>query len=122
MKKTYILLSMLTYGLLQPVIAFADSTEPKEIMDMFIGTLSVKDKKAILTRCDLAENTYTLKDADWAEKKAVENYLSKAEKLKQPIYAEVLGAYKQEADTNVILVDSIENITEAKSCHLNDLF
>ena len=48
MKKTYILLSMLTYGLLQPVIAFADSTEPKEIMDMFIGTLSVKDKKAII--------------------------------------------------------------------------
>ncbi|WP_278395541.1 hypothetical protein [Acinetobacter venetianus] len=122
MKKTYILLSMLTYGLLQPVIAFADSTEPKEIMDMFIGTLSVKDKKAILTRCDLAENKYTLKDADWAKTKAVENYLSKAEKLKQPVYAEVHGAYKQEADTNVILVDSIENITEAKSCHLNDLF
>ncbi|QNH52110.1 hypothetical protein HWI77_04930 [Acinetobacter venetianus] len=122
MKKTYILLSMLTYGLLQPVIAFADSTEPKEIMDMFIGTLSVKDKKAILTRCDLAENKYTLKDADWAEAKAVENYLLKAEKLKQPVYAEVLGSYKQEADTNVILVDSIENITEAKSCHLNDLF
>ena len=64
----------------------------------------------------------TLKDADWAETKAVENYLSKAEKLKQPVYAEVHGAYKQEADTNVILVDSIQNITEAKSCHLNDLF
>ncbi len=122
MKKTYILLSMLTYGLLQPVISFADSTKPKEIMDMFIGTLSVKDKKAILTRCDLAENTYTLKDADWTETKAVENYLLKAEKLKQPVYAEVLGVYKQEADTNVLLVDSIENITEAKSCHLNDLF
>ncbi|WP_288401281.1 hypothetical protein [uncultured Acinetobacter sp.] len=91
-------------------------------MDIFIGTLSIKDKNAILTRCDMAQNEYVLKDADWSNEKAVSDFLSKATTLKQPIYAEVIAAYKNEKDINILLVDSIENLTEAKSCHLADLF
>ena len=91
-------------------------------MDIFIGTLTVQDKKAILTRCDLTQNEYVLKDADWSKQKAVSSFLSKATTLKQPIYAEVIAAYKSEKDTNILLVYSIENLTEAKSCHLTDVF
>ncbi|MCH7313705.1 hypothetical protein [Acinetobacter sp. ANC 3882] len=122
MKKTLLTFSLLILSLFLPVAAFANSTDPQESMDIFIGTLSIKDKKAILTRCDIAANEYVLKDADWSQEKAVSRFLSKATKLKQPIYAEVIAAYKSEEDTNVLLVDSIDNLTEAKSCHLSDLF
>lgn len=121
MKKTS-LSFLFILSLFLPVAAFANSTDPKESMDIFIGTLSIKDKKAILTRCDIAANEYVLKDADWTNEKVISNFLSKAKKLKQPIYAEVIAAYKSENDTNILLVDSIENLTEAKSCHLSDLF
>ncbi|EPH32870.1 hypothetical protein L293_1047 [Acinetobacter gyllenbergii CIP 110306 = MTCC 11365] len=87
-----------------------------------MGTLTIKDNKAILTRCDIAQNEYVLKDADWSNEKAVSSFLSKATILKQPIYAEVIAAYKNEKDINILLVDSIDNLTEAKSCHLSDLF
>ncbi|EPG38586.1 hypothetical protein [Acinetobacter colistiniresistens] len=110
------------FSLLFPFTTFANSTEPQESMDIFIGTLTIKDKKATLTRCDSVENEYVLKDADWSKEKAVSSFISKASKLKQPIYAEVIAAYKSEKDTNVLLVDSIENLTEAKSCHLADFF
>ncbi|WAU75725.1 hypothetical protein [Acinetobacter sp. TR3] len=122
MKKMSLIFSLLAYNLVHPLTAFANSTEPKETMDIFIGTLTVQDKKAILTRCDLTQNEYVLKDADWSKQKAVSSFLSKATTLKQPIYAEVIAAYKSEKDTNILLVDSIENLTEAKSCHLSDLF
>ncbi|ESK57341.1 hypothetical protein [Acinetobacter tjernbergiae] len=122
MKKMSLIFSLLAYNLVHPLTAFANSTEPKEAMDIFIGTLTIQDKKAILTRCDLTQNKYVLKDADWSNKKAVSGFLSTAAKLKQPIYAEVIAAYTSEKDTNVLLVDSIENLTEAKSCHLTDVF
>lgn len=121
MKKTS-LSFLFILSLFLPLAVFANSTDPKESMDIFIGTLTIKDKKAILTRCDIAANEYVLKDADWSQNKAVSRFLSKETKLKQPIYAEVIAAYKNENDTNVLLVDSIENLTEAKSCHLSDLF
>ncbi|ENX42988.1 hypothetical protein [Acinetobacter sp. NIPH 2100] len=122
MKKTLLAFSLLILSLFLPVAAFANSTDPKESMDIFIGTLTIKDKKAILTRCDIAANEYVLKDAAWSQEKAVSRFLSKATKLKQPIYAEVIAAYQSEKDINVLLVDSIDNLTEAKSCHLSDLF
>ncbi|WP_336937390.1 hypothetical protein [Acinetobacter modestus] len=122
MKKTLLAFSLLILSLFLPVAAFANSTDPQERMDIFIGTLSIKDKNAILTRCDMAQNEYVLKDADWSNEKAVSDFLSKATTLKQPIYAEVIAAYKNEKDINILLVDSIDNLTEAKSCHLADLF
>lgn len=122
MKKMFLVFSILIFSLVFPFTTYANPTDPKENMDIFIGTLTIKDKKAILTRCDIAANEYVLKDADWSKEKAVSRFLSKATELKQPIYAEVIAAYKSEKDTNVLLVDSIDNLTEAKSCHLSDLF
>lgn len=122
MKKTLLTFSLLILSLFLPVAAFANSTDPQESMDIFMGTLTIQDNKAILTRCDIAQNEYVLKDADWSKEKEVSGFLSKATTLKQPIYAEVIAAYKNEKDINILLVDSIENLTEAKSCHLADLF
>ena len=51
--------------LLNPLTAFAESIESNEVMDIFIGTLEVKNKKVILTRCDISRNIYELKDADF---------------------------------------------------------
>ncbi|ENX63895.1 MULTISPECIES: hypothetical protein [Acinetobacter] len=122
MKKITLVFSIFISSFVFPFTAFAYPTDPKESMDIFIGTLTIQDNKAILTRCDIAQNEYVLKDADWSKEKAVSDFLSKATKLKQPIYAEVIAAYKSEKDINILLVDSIENLTEAKSCHLADLF
>ena len=122
MKKMPLVFSILIFSLFFPFTTFANSPDPKESMDIFIGTLTIQDNKAILKRCDIAQNEYVLKDADWSKQKAVSGFLSKATTLKQPIYAEVIAAYKSEKDTNVLLVDSIDNLTEAKSCHLSDLF
>lgn len=122
MKKMSLVFSILIFSLVFPFTTYANPTNPKENMDIFMGTLTIKDNKAILTRCDIAQNEYVLKDADWSKEKAVSGFLSKATKLKQPIYAEVIAAYKSEKDINILLVDSIDNLTEAKSCHLSDLF
>jgi hypothetical protein len=122
MKKMPLVFSILIFSLVFPFTTFANSPDPKESMDIFMGTLTIQDNKAILTRCDIAQNEYVLKDADWSKEKAVSSFLSKATKLKQPIYAEVIAAYKNEKDINILLVDSIENLTESKSCHLSDLF
>lgn len=122
MKKMPLVFSILIFSLFFPFTTFANSPDPKESMDIFMGTLTIQDNKAILKRCDIAQNEYVLKDADWSKEKAVSDLLSKATKLKQPIYAEVIAAYKSEKDINILLVDSIENLTEAKSCHLADLF
>ncbi|KKW79566.1 hypothetical protein AAV96_07640 [Acinetobacter sp. AG1] len=122
MKKISLVFSIFISSLVFPFTTYANPTDPKENMDIFIGTLTIKDNKAILTRCDIAQNEYVLKDADWSMQKVVSGFLSKATKLKQPIYAEVIAAYKSEKDINILLVDSIDNLTEAKSCHLSDLF
>lgn len=122
MQKIAVVFALFISGLVFPFTTFANSPDPKESMDIFMGTLTIQNNKAILTRCDIAQNEYVLKDADWSKKKAVSGFLSNATKLKQPIYAEVIAAYKSEKDINILLVDSIENLTEAKSCHLADLF
>lgn len=122
MKKISLVFSIFISSLVFPFTTYANPADPKENMDIFIGTLTIKDNKAILTRCDIAQNEYVLKDADWSKQKVVSGFLSKATKLKQPIYAEVIAAYKSEKDINILLVDSIDNLTEAKSCHLGDLF
>ncbi|WP_343580601.1 hypothetical protein [Acinetobacter sp.] len=122
MKKIAVVFAICISCLVSPFTTFANSPDPKESMDIFIGTLTIQDNKAMLTRCDIAQNEYVLKDADWSKQKAVSGFLSNATKLKQPIYAEVIAAYKSEKDINILLVDSIENLTEAKSCHLADLF
>lgn len=108
--------------LLNPLTAFAESIESNEVMDIFIGTLDVKNKKVILTRCDISRNIYELKDAEWSDEKAVSNFLSKEKDMIKPVYAEVVGAYRGDENKNILLVDSIGDVTERKSCHLKDLF
>ena len=107
--------------LLNPLAAFAESIESNEVMDIFIGTLDVKNKKVILTRCDIGRNIYELKDAEWSDEKAVSNFLSKEKDMIKTVYAEVVGAYRGDGNKNILLVDSISDITERKSCHLSDL-
>jgi len=122
MKKIYLILALIVYMLLNPLTAFAESIESNEVMDIFIGTLEVKNKKVILTRCDISRNIYELKDAEWSDEKAVSNFLSKEKDMVKPVYAEVVGAYRGDGNKNMLLVDSISDITQRKSCHLNDLF
>ncbi len=84
--------------------------------DLYIGTLSVEAGKAILKRCDIAENRYVLRDAPDNETNAVAKLL----KSGLSAYGEVIGTYDEDNGVSRLAVHAIDNITPGKSCHLGD--
>jgi len=89
-------------------------------LDLFIGTLTIENGEVVLTRCDIVQNRYVLKDL--ATTKAVATLLTKLPTMKGPVYAEVIGEYAEDGKGgNLLNVDGIENVTAGKTCHLLDL-
>ena len=87
--------------------------------DIYIGTLTVQMRLTVLRRCDLVQNTYVLEDTkDSGE--VVERFTKDNENRTGMWYAEVIGKYEEVNGRNVLRVLSIENLTEGKSCHLDD--
>lgn len=84
--------------------------------DLYIGTLSVEAGKAVLKRCDIAENRYVLRDAPDSETNAVAKLL----KSDLPVYGQVIGSYDEDDGIGRLAVHAIENVTPGKSCHLGD--
>jgi hypothetical protein len=93
---------------------------PAAALDLFIGTVAIENGDVVLTRCDLVQNRYVLKDLPKA--KAVATLLTKLPTMKGPVYAEVIGEYAEDGKgDNLLNVDGIENVTAGKTCHLLDL-
>jgi hypothetical protein len=76
-EKISLVFSIFISSFVFPFTTYANPTDPKENMDIFMGTLTIQDNKAILTRCDIAQNEYVLKDADWSNEKAVSGFSPK---------------------------------------------
>lgn len=83
-------------------------------LDSFIGTLSVEQGDVILTRCDLGNARYLLRDAAGA--KAVARYRNDG----TPAYADVIARDSEEGSRNVLTVTDLADLTPGKSCHLLD--
>ena len=95
---------------------------PALAQDIYIGTVDVQKAQVILTRCDLAQNRYVLRDRDGEADKPVAKLRERLKTLKAPVYVEVIGDYVevQGEDGNGLDVISLENVTAGKSCHLLD--
>jgi hypothetical protein len=87
--------------------------------DLFIGTLSIEGERVVLRRCDLAQNTYRLRDADGAF--ALDSIRKREPAAKGYWYGEVIGEYVAIDGGDGLSVTSIENIEADKNCHLSDL-
>jgi hypothetical protein len=90
--------------------------------DLYIGTVDVQKDQVILTRCDLADNRYVLRDREGEAEKPVAKLREQLKALKAPVYVEVFGEYVevQSEDGNGLDVIGLENVTAGKSCHLID--
>ena len=90
--------------------------------DLYIGTVDVQKNQVILTRCDLADNRYVLRDREGEAEKPVAKLREQLKALKAPVYVEVFGEYVevQSEDGNGLDVIGLENVTAGKSCHLID--
>ena len=89
--------------------------------DVYIGTLSSENGKLILLRCDIAQNKYILQDKKNSKDKPVANYLKGSKRKSGLVYAEIWGDYDEKKGENYLLVKSIDNVTDGKSCHLLDM-
>ena len=104
------------------LVLTAASAGPALAQDIYIGTVDVEKDQVILTRCDLANNRYVLRDREGEADKPVARLRERLKTLKAPVYVEVIGDYVevQGEDGNGLDVVELENITAAKSCHLVD--
>lgn len=106
--------------LLLAALAAACAT-PALAQDLYIGTVDVQKDQVILTRCDLVQNRYVLRDRSGETR--VAELRARLKTLKAPVYVEVIGDYVevQGEDGNGLEVIGLENLTAAKSCHLSDV-
>ena len=115
----------------KPVLAalcavFVATAAPALAQDLYIGTVDVQKEQVILTRCDLVQNRYVLRDRPRGEGKGegtpVAGLRERLKTLKAPVYVEVIGEYVevQGEDGNGLEVIALENLKAGKSCHLTD--
>jgi hypothetical protein len=106
------------------VFVAAAAAAPALAQDLYIGTVDVQKDQVILTRCDLVQNRYVLRDRAQGEGNGalVAGLRERLKTLKAPVYVEVIGEYVevQGEDGNGLEVIALENLTAGKSCHLAD--
>lgn len=102
-------------------LLLATSAGPALAQDLYIGTVDVQKDRVILTRCDLVQNRYVLRDRK--DETPVARLRAQLKTLKAPVYVEVIGDYVevQGEDGNGLDVIALENLTAGKSCHLSDV-
>jgi hypothetical protein len=107
--------------LILAALLLAASAAPVLAQDLYIGTVDVQKDQVILTRCDLVENRYVLRDR--SGETLVAKLRARLKTLKAPVYVEVVGEYVevQGEDGNGLDVIALDNITAGKSCHLSDV-
>lgn len=93
---------------------------PAGAQDLYIGTVAVEKDVVVLTRCDLAQNRYRLRDRRGSADHPVADLRERLKTLKGPVYVEVIGAYAEEGEDNALDVIGLENLKAGKSCHLTD--
>lgn len=103
-------------------LAVAAAAAPAAAQDLYIGTVDVQEDQVILTRCDLVQNRYLLRDRPQGEGTPVAGLRERLKTLKAPVYVEVIGEYVevQGEDGNGLEVIALENLKAGKSCHLTD--
>lgn len=91
-----------------------------QAQDIYIGTIEFKKNSVELRRCDVGGNHYVLLDPKEQKEGAVKQLKNKHSSEPAPLYGEVIGTYQGKGGKNQIVVQSVENLTPGKSCHLAD--
>lgn len=100
------------------VLATAAVAPAAVAMDLYIGTLSLREGEVVLERCDLARTRYALRDAEGA---AAVDALRRAPAPAGGFwYGEVIGDYVENGDGHGLMVAAIEGLEPGRSCHLLD--
>jgi hypothetical protein len=102
-----LILALLASAVAQPV-----SDGP---YDLFIGTITVENNTAVLARCDLGNPLYVLHDV--AGGHAVADLVRAGPSGGEPIYGEVIGAYRMVDGRNILDVSAINAQQKGKDCH-----
>ena len=85
--------------------------------DVYIGTLEKDGDALILSRCDLGDTRYELRDdaeddapvADWLKRDIV-----------KPTQVSVYGSVEEQDDTYILTVMAIDEVKPGVNCHLSD--
>ena len=85
--------------------------------DLYIGTLEKDGDALVLSRCDLGDTRYILRDdteddapvADWFKRDIV-----------RPAQVSVFGSVEEEGDTYVLAALAIDDVKPGTTCHLDD--
>jgi hypothetical protein len=93
--------------------ATAGPAEPAPT-DIFIGIMAMEDGQPVLTRCDLVQTRYRLKDAKGAV--AVANFIKDG----RTAYGEVIASYTEQNGQPTLEVSAIDGFAPDKNCHLID--
>lgn len=86
--------------------------------DVFMGTIAAKDGALVLTRCDVAQTRYALRDADGAA--AVSDLRAQTPAKAGFWYGEVVGDVVEADGAYTLVVQRIEGLRDGHSCHLAD--
>jgi hypothetical protein len=84
--------------------------------DLFTGTVTNEQGKPILTRCDAAENRYTLIDQRENRTKALSEFA-----VPEGAVFDVIGAAEGDADVTTLTVHDISVRTPRPICHMTDI-
>lgn len=91
-----------------------------QAQDLYVGTVALEKDAVVLTRCDLVQNRYVLRDRKGERAQPVAELRQRLKTPKAPVYVEVIGDYAEQGEDNVLDVIGLENLKAGKSCHLSD--
>jgi hypothetical protein len=101
-------------------VALLASGGAAKAQDIYIGTVAVEKDVVVLTRCDLTQNRYVLRDRKGEARRPVADLRERLKRLRAPVYVEVIGEYAEQGEDNALDVIGLENLEAGKSCHLTD--
>jgi hypothetical protein len=85
--------------------------------DAFIGTLEKTGDELVLSRCDLGDTRYSLKD-DAEDDAPVAEWLKR--EIVQPTQVSVFGSVEAVGDAYILTVMAIDEVKPGVTCHLSD--
>lgn len=112
--KKRVFIAVLLLNLLAPGVLDA------EYVDVFIGTLEIREGRLYLVRCDLIQNTYLLLNKKGAKDCSLKELADFGVVDGRKMQAWVRGEPEMDGDRATLKVHSIDNVRPG-SCHLTDM-
>lgn len=91
-------------------------------LDIWIGTIEIKNGSLFLKRCNIGQDLYRLEEISGASKIGILSDIPMHQvEQGRPVTVSLIASYSEVAGENVLSVDGISEINVGESCHLLDL-